>query len=68
MRLAYAKWRKLGLMKPLPDAATTRVVADIVLVTASSFFQFYESAERPATRKPLLSANNYLATFLRPYL
>ena len=67
MRAAFAKWVRAGYLKDLGDAATFRMVSDIALITASSFFQFYESPERPATRKPLQLANQYLARFLAPY-
>jgi AcrR family transcriptional regulator len=68
MRAAYAKWVKNGLMIPQNDPQTMRMIADVILVTASSFFQFYESPERPATRKPLQLSKQYLSRFLLPYL
>jgi AcrR family transcriptional regulator len=68
MRAAVAKWVRAGHLAPVGDAFTFRMISDIVLVTASSFFQFYESPERPATTKPLQVANQYLARFLLPYL
>ncbi len=64
MRAAYAKWVKSGFMKPMPDSNTMRIVGDIVLITASSFFQFYETIDRPATERPLKLANQYLIHFL----
>ena len=68
MRAAFAKWVRDGYVTTVGDAFTFRMINDIVLVTASSFFQFYESPERPATNKPLQIANQYLARFLQPYL
>ena len=68
MRAAHKKWVKSGLMIPLRDRTTVRVICDVVLVTASSFFQFYESAEKPAKEKPLQLAKQYMACFLEPYL
>lgn len=68
MRAAFAKWVRSGHVTTVGDAFTFRMINDIVLVTASSFFQFYESPERPATTKPLQIANQYLARFLQPYL
>jgi AcrR family transcriptional regulator len=68
MRAAFARWVRDGHVTTVGDAFTFRMINDIVLVTASSFFQFYESPERPATNKPLQLANQYLARFLMPYL
>ncbi len=68
MRTAFAKWSRAGHVVSVGDAFTFRMINDIVLVTASSFFQFYESPEHPATTKPLQIANQYLARFLEPYL
>jgi AcrR family transcriptional regulator len=68
MRAAFAQWVRDGHVTTVGDAFTFRMISDIVLVTASSFFQFYESPERPATTKPLQLANQYLARFLLPYL
>jgi len=68
MRAAFAKWVRDGHVTTVGDAFTFRMINDIVLVTASSFFQFYESPDRPATNKPLQLANQYLARFLQPYL
>ncbi|HEY8279660.1 MAG TPA: TetR/AcrR family transcriptional regulator [Bdellovibrionota bacterium] len=67
MRAAFHKWVRKGHVTTVGDAFTFRMINDIVLVTASSFFQFYESPERPATTKPLQLANQYLARFLEPY-
>lgn len=68
MRSAFAKWVRDGHVITVGDAFTFRMINDIVLITASSFFQFYESPDRPATNKPLQLANQYLARFLQPYL
>ncbi len=68
MRAAFAQWLRDGYVTAVGDAFTFRMINDIVLVTASSFFQFYESPDRPATNKPLQLANQYLARFLLPYL
>ena len=67
MRAAYAKWVKKGFMKPMNDSQAMRIVGDIVLITASSFFQFYETIDRPATERPLKLANQYLIHFLLPH-
>lgn len=68
MRTAFAKWVRAGHVKTVGDAFTFRMINDIVLVTASSFFQFYESPDRPATTMPLQLAKRYIGRFLEPYL
>jgi AcrR family transcriptional regulator len=68
MRTAFGHWVRDGHVTTVGDAFTFRMINDIVLVTASSFFQFYESPERPATTKPLQLANQYMGRFLQPYL
>lgn len=68
MKQAYAIWVKKGWMHPIRDAATLRSVSDMVLITASSFFQFYEGVDKPATRRPLTLATDYLIHFLEPHL
>src|SRR4030095_12638788 len=48
MRAAFAQWVRAGHVTAVGDSFTFRMICDIVLVTASSFFQFYESPEKPA--------------------
>lgn len=67
MRGMYAKWVRNHFMKSIRDPEAMRMVGDIVLITASSFFQFYETIDKPATEKPLKMANKYLMYFLSPY-
>jgi AcrR family transcriptional regulator len=67
MKAAYARWAKQGHMERLADPHAMVVLRDLVLLTASSFFQFYESAEKPATKRTLRLARDYLAAFLSPY-
>lgn len=67
MKAAYARWAKQGYLVRVMDAESIVVLRDLVLLTASSFFQFYESAEKPATKKTLRMARVYLAAILLPY-
>lgn len=67
MKASYARWAKQGAMLRLSDPHTIMVLRDLVLLTASSFFQFYESAEKPATKRTLRMARDYLSSFLMPY-
>lgn len=67
MKVAYARWAKAGWVSRRLDPVAMQTLSDLTLLTASSFFQFYESAEKPATRVPLTFAKQYLARFLSPY-
>ena len=67
MKASYARWAKQGLLLRPKDSQSVVVLRDLVLLTASSFFQFYESAEKPASKSTLRLAKNYLTTFLLPY-
>jgi AcrR family transcriptional regulator len=67
MKAAYAGWFKGGWMLRIEDERSMRVLSDLVLLTASSFFQFYESVEKPATVRPLRLGKEYLGRVLLPY-
>jgi AcrR family transcriptional regulator len=67
MKAAYAGWAKSGYMLRIQDERSMRVLSDLVLLTASSFFQFYESPEKPATVRPLRLGKEYLGRVLAPY-
>lgn len=67
MKAAYAGWAKGGWMMRISDAQSMRVLSDLVLLTASSFFQFYESVEKPATVRPLRLGKEYLGRVLLPH-
>jgi AcrR family transcriptional regulator len=67
MKAAYAGWAKGGWMTRIQDVQAMRVLSDLVLLTASSFFQFYESTEKPATGRPLRLGKEYLGRVLLPH-
>jgi AcrR family transcriptional regulator len=67
MKASYARWAKQGLLLRPRESQSVVVLRDLVLLTASSFFQFYESAEKPASKRTLRLAKDYLTTFLMPY-
>lgn len=68
MKAAHGHWAKRGLMQPLLEPKAQQAMSDLLLVTSSSFFQFYESADKPATRRPLLMAKQHMLEFLKPHL
>ena len=68
MELAYIKWVQNGLMREVKDVKVRKVLTDITMITASSFFLFMESPDKPAVQKPLELAKEYVIFFLMPYL
>jgi AcrR family transcriptional regulator len=60
-------WIRRGTMKPV-GSKTLRMIVEVLLVTSSARFQFFESVEKPATRKPSSSVARGIALFLEPYL
>lgn len=63
----YAQWIKAGVMKKLTNPREMQMISDTVLITSSSFLQFFESPEKPATRRSLKTGIEHLAIFLLPY-
>lgn len=63
---AYRLWVKQGLMRPV-DSKTMSMITEVILITSSAHFQFFESIEKPATRKPSTSVAREIALFLAPY-
>jgi hypothetical protein len=55
------------MMKKLDDSREMQMISDTVLITSSSFLQFFESPERPATRRSIKTGVEHLLLFLLPY-
>lgn len=67
MTAMYALWVKSGTMKMINDPAEMQMISDVVLITSSTFLQFYESPDRPATRRPIKAGVDHTLRFLLPY-
>lgn len=76
LQAMYAQWVKEGVMKRIDASAsdqaalagaTIQMISDTVLITSSSFLQFFESPEKPATRRSLHAGLVHLLLFLLPY-
>jgi AcrR family transcriptional regulator len=63
----YASWVKTGIMRKVADPREMQMIADLVMITSSSFLQFFESAEKPAGKKTLRNGSNHLLRLLLPY-
>lgn len=67
LQAMYAQWVKDGVMRKIQDAREMQMISDTVLITSSSFLQFFESPEKPATRRSLRTGLEHLLLFLLPY-
>jgi AcrR family transcriptional regulator len=63
----YSHWVKIGAMKRIDDKAEMQMVSDIVLITSSSFLHFYESPDKPATRRSVRQGVDHILRLLLPY-
>lgn len=67
LQATYSHWIKAGVMKQIDDPKEMQMISDVVLITSSSFLQFFESAEKPATRRSVRQGVDHLLRFLLPY-
>ena len=64
---AFASWQREGHLNRRADSGELRMIADAVLIASSWFLQFFESAEKPATRRPLRQGVEHVARIMLPY-
>jgi AcrR family transcriptional regulator len=67
LQATYIHWVKSGAMRKIDDQAEMKMVSEVVLITSSSFLQFYESPEKPATRRSLRQGVEHILRLLLPY-
>jgi AcrR family transcriptional regulator len=67
LQAMYSQWMKDGVMRKIADPREMQMISDTVLITSSSFLQFFESPEKPATRRSLRTGLEHLLLFLLPY-
>jgi AcrR family transcriptional regulator len=67
LQAMYAQWVKEGVMRKINDPREMQMISDTVLITSSSFLQFFESPEKPATRRSLRTGLEHLLLFLMPF-
>jgi len=68
LRLNYRQWLKAGLVKPISDDWEMRSLIDTILLTSSAYLGFFESPEKPASRKSIRDGINHVQRLLKPYL
>lgn len=64
----YRLWVNEGISKPITDQSEIQFLAEVVLITASTFLQFYESRERPAHRNSLRRGQDHVMRIMGRYL
>lgn len=67
MTLMYRKWTKLGWMKEIHRQGETEFIVNVLLATASTFLQFFESADRQPAKKHIENGQIYVARLLTHY-
>lgn len=67
MTLTYKRWIKAGWMKEIVSPDEIQFLVDILLSTASSFLQFFESADKAPVKRPIETGKKYVARLLVHY-
>jgi AcrR family transcriptional regulator len=67
MTLMYKRWLKQGWMAPISAADEIQFLVNVLLATASTFLQFFESAERAPAKKHIEAGKGYVARLLVHY-
>lgn len=64
MILVYRRWEKMGWMKPIENKSEVDFIVNVLLATASTFLQFFESADRQPAKKHVETGKTYVARLL----
>ena len=67
MTLMYKRWLKVGWMTPIRAADEIHFLVNVMLATASTFLQFFESADRTPAKKHVEVGKIYVARLLEHY-
>jgi AcrR family transcriptional regulator len=67
LKTTYGRWVKSGVMRDINDAEEMQMISDVVLITSSSFLQFFESREKPGSKRILKQGVRHIARLLLPY-
>lgn len=67
MILNYGQWVKKGYFKPITDKVELRLLSDTVMLSSSAYLGFFESPEKPASRKVLRDGIEHVARLLWRY-
>lgn len=64
MTLTYKRWLKAGWMAPIRSEDEIQFLVNVLLATASTFLQFFESADRQPARQHVETGKKYVARLL----
>lgn len=67
MQILYRRWVKQGIMIQLSDKQELVYVSESLLAMATTFLQFFESAERQPGKSSVVRGRRHVARLLRPY-
>lgn len=67
LKLNYTRWVEKGSMRAIPDAVELRLLSDSVLLSSSAYLGFFESPEKPASRRMIGAGIQHVIRLLWPY-
>lgn len=67
MTVVYRRWLKANWMNPIRSEDEMNFIVNVLLATASTFLQFFESAERIPAKKHIENGKSYVARLLIHY-
>ncbi len=67
MVVMYKRWLKEGWMTPIQSKGETEFIVNVLLATASTFLQFFESADKLPAKKHVEVGKQYVAWLLLPW-
>ena len=67
LKAYYAHWVRDNVMIKVEDEQEMQMISDVVLITSSSFLQFFESPEKPAHPRVLRQGISHILRLLLPY-
>jgi len=67
MTVMYKRWLKQGWMAPIGSADEIQFLVNVLLSTASTFLQFFESAERTPAKRHVEVGKQYVARLMIHY-
>jgi hypothetical protein len=67
MIIVYRKWAQIGLVKPIEDIEEMNFITDVILATATTFLQSFESRDRQPGKAAMVRGQKYVARMLVNY-
>lgn len=67
MTIVYRRWLKQSWMNPIRSEEEMSFIINVLLATASTFLQFFESAEKLPAKKHIETGKKYVARLLVHY-